>query len=103
MDEQKQTVSTEQSSSADTTQQTTEAPQSLDQVYKQFNVEAEAQSFQPQVQTQQQQAQPKTEVAVPDPVLDAEGFKKWSGNQSQFLQERSEERRVGKECRSRWS
>ena len=87
MDEQKQTVSTEQSSSADTTQQTTEAPQSLDQVYKQFNVEAEAQSFQPQVQTQQQQAQPKTEVAVPDPVLDAEGFKKWSGNQSQFLQE----------------
>jgi hypothetical protein len=84
MDEQKQTVSTEQSSSNDTTQQ--ETP-SLEQVYQKFNVEAEAQSFQPQAQTQQQPQPQRQEVAVPDPVLDAEGFKKWSGNQSQFLQQ----------------
>ena len=78
-----QTTSTEQSSS-------TEAPQSLDQVYKQFNVEEAAQTFQPkQAQTQQlqTQTQQKTEVAVPDPVLDSEGFKKWQGNQSQNLQQ----------------
>ena len=87
MAEQEQSQS--QTPETSTTQQTqTEAPQSLDQVYKQYNVEAEAQSFQPQPQPQQVQQQQvqRTDVAVPDPVLDAEGFKKWSGQQSQTLQ-----------------
>lgn len=70
-----------------------EKTQTLDDVYKTFNVEAEAQSFHPQreqAQTQQQpqqQQQPKQEVAVPDPVLDPAGYKAWAGNQSQFVQQ----------------
>lgn len=83
MAEQAQGTSTEQSSS--TQQQTQDSTQSLEQVYKQFNVEETAQSFQTQQQgrTEQQQV---TEVAVPDPVLDAEGFKKYQATQSQNLQ-----------------
>lgn len=82
-----QSPSTTQGTS--TGQQTSEAPQTLDQVYSKFNVEAEASTFAPQrqEQNQQQQQQVKTEVAVPDPVLDSEGFKKWQGTQSQNYQQ----------------
>jgi hypothetical protein len=76
-----------QSQAPDTSTQTTEAPQSLDQVYKQFNVEETAQSFQPQPQVQTQQQPQRQDVSVPDPVLDSEGFKKWQSQQSQSLQQ----------------
>lgn len=64
----------------------TDSP-SLEQVYKQFNVEEEAQKFQPQAQTQQQPQQVTRDVAVPDPVLDADSFKKWAGQQTQGVQQ----------------
>lgn len=85
MEEQKQTTSTEQSSSDKTQSEV----QSLDQVYKQFNVEAEAERFQSQaqVQTQNQLQKQSQEVTVPDPVLDAEGFKKYQSAQSQSIQQ----------------
>lgn len=79
---------------SDETQTQSQAPETsqqsptLDQVYKQFNVEAEAQSFQPQRQVQaQQQQQQKAESVVPDPVLDPQGYKSWQGQQSQFVQQ----------------
>ena len=75
-----QTSSQEQSSS--------EQSQTLDQVYQQFNVEAEAQSFHPQKEQVQQQAAPvQQNPAVPDPVLDPSGYKAWSSQQSQFVQQ----------------
>jgi len=85
MAEQAQQVSTEQPAS-------TEAPQTentLEQVYSEFNVEAEAQSFQPQ-QTQQQPQQTAQETlpAVPDPVLDPNGFKTWQAAQSGEIQKK---------------
>lgn len=89
MAEQEQTQSPAPQSSTQSTEASSEAPQSLDQVYKQYNVEETAKSFQPQVQTQQpqQQVQQTQEVSVPDPVLDSEGFRKWQGNQSQVLRQ----------------
>lgn len=58
---------------------------SLDQVYKEFNVEAEASNFQPQQQVQTQRGQaPGT---APDPVMDPTGYKTWSEKQSSFIQE----------------
>lgn len=82
-----QTVVTETPSSA-------EAPATVDQVYEQFNVEAEAQQFQRQpVQTQQYQQPQATPQAspmaqaIPDPVLDANGFKSWLATQNQSIQQ----------------
>lgn len=79
-----QTVSNEQPTSA-------EASPTVDQVYEQFNVEQEAQQFQRQpVQTQAQpQQQPQTPMAqaIPDPVLDANGFKSWLATQNQSIQQ----------------
>lgn len=83
-----QTVSTEQPTSA-------EAPaQTVEQVYEQFNVEAEAQQFQRQPQQYQTQQQPQPQQAaspmaqaIPDPVLDANGFKSWLATQNQSIQQ----------------
>jgi hypothetical protein len=60
--------------------------QSLDQVYEKFNVESEAQSFQPQREVQQA-APVKQNPAVPDPVLDPAGHKAWLGQQSDLTQQ----------------
>lgn len=86
MDETKKSSSETQGTSD--TQQGSET-QTLDQVYAKFNVEAEASNFQPQRQEQQVQTQQpqKQEVAVPDPVLDPQGYKTWQGNQSQLVQQ----------------
>jgi hypothetical protein len=73
-----QTVSTEQPTSTET--------QSLEQVYKDYKVDAEAQSFQPQREAVQQAAPVQQNPAVPDPVLDPSGYKAWAGQQSEFTQ-----------------
>jgi hypothetical protein len=83
MAEQEQQVSTEQpaSTEAASTTETTSSP--LEQVYEQFNVDAEAQSFQPQqAQVQQPQQTAPAMPAIPDPVLDPAGFKQWQAAQS---------------------
>lgn len=51
-----------------------ESPQTLDEVYSKFNVEQAAQEFQAKPQ---QQPVPQAPVSIPDPTLDADGFKKW--------------------------
>lgn len=60
-----------------------EATPSLDDVYKEFNVEETAKQFQPQPPVQQQQPyQPEQQpTAVPDPVLDPDGYKRWVHSQ----------------------
>lgn len=74
-------------------QQTQEAPEpTLDDVYKQFNVEEEAQSFSPQTTQQSPQtfAPPAPTPSIPDPVLDGAGFKQWltqDHSQKQLLQQ----------------
>lgn len=78
-------MSEEQQSSPEPT--VSNETQSLDQVYRQFNVEAEAQSFQPQREVQQQAAPVKQNPAVPDPVLDAAGHKAWLAQQSDLTQQ----------------
>lgn len=82
MSEEQQQVSTEQPAS-------TEAPESssLEQVYSEFNVEAEAQQFQPQVQQAPTQAQPAMPM-IPDPVLDPNGFKSWQAAQTTEMQKK---------------
>jgi hypothetical protein len=73
-------------------QESTTEP-TLDDVYKQFNVEEEAQSFSPQPTQQtapQPSAQPTAPPSIPDPVLDGEGFKAWlqqDHSQKQLLQQ----------------
>jgi len=78
MAEESQTTSTEQSPSTE----------SLEQVYSKFNVEAEAREFRPQQQQQAQQQAPSVVApeAIPDPVLDATGYKAWVAKQSEFTQ-----------------
>jgi hypothetical protein len=72
---------------SDTPESSTTTPETLDSVYTKYNVEAEANTFNPQREPQTVTPQPaKVETAVPDPVLDQEGFKKWAGGQNQFLQ-----------------
>lgn len=72
-----------QSQAPDTsTQSATNAPASLDDVYKQFNVEDTASSFQPNRQqsnqgNQQQPAQQQVAPQIPDPILDPAGHKAW--------------------------
>lgn len=61
-------------------------PQSLDEVYKAYNVDVEAQSFNPQ-RDQVQQQPPAKQEAIPDPVLDPNGYRDWQGKQSQFVQQ----------------
>lgn len=60
--------------------------QSLDQVYEKFNVEAEAQSFQPAKETVQPVAPVQQNPTVPDPVLDPAGYKQWASSQHEFTQ-----------------
>lgn len=73
--------------------QQTEAEPTLEDVYKQFNVEEEAQSFSPQPQqpVRQESTTPTAPTtAIPDPVLDGAGFKAWlsqQNNQHQLLQQ----------------
>jgi hypothetical protein len=89
MAEQEQQVSTEQpaSTEAASTTETTSSP--LDRVYEQFNVDAEAQSFQPQqAQVQQPQQTAPAMPAIPDPVLDPNNFRAWQAAQSQDTQRR---------------
>lgn len=84
-----QQTTSEQQSSSEQTQQQSSSP-SLDDVYKQFNVEEAASSFNPQREQKQEQSQRQTQqtpVAVPDPVLDPNGYKTWAGNQHQLLQD----------------
>lgn len=64
-----------------TTQQ--DAPQTIDDVVRKFNVQEAAQEFNARPQQAQVTAQPlqaRQEVPVPDPALDVEGFKKYIGN-----------------------
>jgi len=68
---QEQTTSIEPSTSSEPT---------LEDVYKQFSVEEEAQQFQPQSRQevpQQTPYQPQSPY-TPDPVIDADGFKRWA-------------------------
>lgn len=59
--------------------ETQPAETTLEDVYKTYNVEEAAKSFNPQPQTQPQQAQPVQQdappVALPDPVMDPTGYK----------------------------
>jgi hypothetical protein len=83
MSDEEQTISTEQSTS------TTET-QTLDDVYKTYNVEETAKSFQPQTAQPQQsmpQPAPQSAPAMPDAVLDPNGFKTWLAQQGQFTQQ----------------
>ena len=88
MSEQTQSTSTEQGTSTEAAPE-----QTLEQVYKQFNVEETAQQFQPQPQSAPQQpsqpAAPQQPMAteVPDPILDPQGFKSWSATQAKSTQE----------------
>jgi hypothetical protein len=65
--EEQQTVSDEQQSSDKT----------LDQVYKEFNVEETASSFNPAPQAQPAAPQQPTGAEIPDPILDQNGFKSY--------------------------
>lgn len=78
MSDEQQAVSSEQQPSSD---------QTLDQVYQQFNVEQEMQSFNPQQQQPAAPAQQTTQtqstgLEIPDPVLDPNGYKAWQSNQN---------------------
>ena len=70
------------------TEQQTSEEQTLDQVYKQFNVEESASNFNPQPQQQTQpQAQPAPQAQpmgaeIPDPVLDQAGFRSYLAKQN---------------------
>jgi hypothetical protein len=72
----------------ETTQQQPEAtPASLEDVYKEFNVDAVANDFASKVQSQAQETvqpsvQPAAKPVVPDPVIDPEAFKAFVSNQS---------------------
>lgn len=69
------------------TEQTSSTPESLEQVYQKFNVEAEARNFQPRQDQQPPQNQPAVAPeAIPDPVLDAPAYKAWVAKQSEFTQ-----------------
>lgn len=57
---------------------TTETPQTLDQVYKEFNIEEQAQEFR---QAPAREA-PKAET-IPDPILDTEGFRSYQQRQAE--------------------
>jgi hypothetical protein len=90
MDE--QTTSTEQSSSQQSNQQQTETQPSLEDVYKKFNVEEAASSFQQRTERveqvpQRQDGNTAASLSVPDPVLNPEDYKKWQAGQSQFVQQ----------------
>jgi len=81
---QEQAVSTEQPAS-------TEKVQSLDEVYKQFNVEESASDFKPQP-AQQLRQQPAAEphamgAEIPDPVLDQAGFKAYLAKQDSTVKQ----------------
>lgn len=90
---------TQQSQSSTTqdngTQQTQATESPLDAVYREFNVDAMADDFRTQQRggTQQQQTQQAVQQqqtvqhvpaadAIPDPVLDAAGFKAWAARQA---------------------
>lgn len=93
MAEQEQSTSTEQGTS---TEQTGE--QTLEQVYKEFNVEETASQFQHEPARRQEQeparhetAQPGLGAEIPDPLLDQAGFKAFLATQnSQVRQTLSE-------------
>lgn len=55
-------------------QQTSEP--SLDDVYKQFNVQEAVESF----TATPQKTEPQKEIVIPDPALDVNGFKDWAKN-----------------------
>lgn len=77
----------EQESQSPSVEQVTSTEPTLDEVYSQFNVEAESSSFNPQVQHQQPAAQPAAQpqpspgTEIPDPVLDQNGFKAYLARQ----------------------
>jgi len=60
-----------------------DAPQSLDDVYKEYGIEDQAAQFQqarqqPQQQVQQSQPAPQqAPIAIPDPTLDPEGYRRY--------------------------
>lgn len=76
-------------------QQTSQEPSvspsepTLEDVYQTFKVEDAANQFQAQpVQPAQPQAQPfHQEAAIPDPVLDSQGFKNWQAQQTGALRQ----------------
>jgi hypothetical protein len=76
-----QQPSTEQAASTET------QAQSLDDVYKTFNVETEAQSFQPQRDQRQAAPVQQNPASVPDPVLDPNGYKSWASQQHEFTKQ----------------
>lgn len=75
---------------APSTEQASE--QTLQDVYKQYNVEDAAAEFQPQRQEPVQQQQPQQPPAqigseIPDPVLDQAGFKNWLAAQNSTVKQ----------------
>ena len=89
----------EEQVAASSNEQTTsvEAPatqDTLDQVYSKYNVEAQANEFQPQRQQPQQQFAPQPapqaqqpQMVIPDPVLDPQGYTRWQANQQTLVQQ----------------
>lgn len=82
-----QSVSSEQQTSGGQTAEPT-----LDDVYKQFNVEETANTFQQQPVQQQVTQQPQQSSApaltgseIPDPILDQNGFRSWLATQNTDL------------------
>jgi hypothetical protein len=86
MDEQQ--AAPDSSQQADTSQSTPSTTGTLDDVYKQYNVEVESTQFQPKREQQAvpQQTQPPAQpLVIPDPVLDPQGYSRWqSQQQAQF-------------------
>lgn len=81
MSDQEQSVSQEQPTSTEPT---------LEQVYTEFKVDDVAQSFQPQAQPSQQprqEPQPSLSEHIPDPVMDAQGFKAWQSTQNKDIRQ----------------
>lgn len=68
-------------------EQPTSTEPTLDQVYQDFKVDDVAQSFQQQPQQPQRQETPTLHESIPDPVLDAQGFKSWQATQSKEFRE----------------
>ena len=88
-EEQTQSTTPESSEAQQQTQQT----QTLDDVYKQFNVDEAASSFQPRREPQQPQVQPaqggiqsQPSQPMPDPVTDLDGYQRWLASQNASVQ-----------------
>lgn len=76
--------------------QSSEAPQetttaTLDDVYKEFNVEEVASNFSPAPQRRSEPAPQRVEDAIPDPILDPQGFKSYQARHAATVQHTGKE------------